>query len=112
MSLTLQFEGVDMSMNKRQIKKRNKTINARISFFNSHIIYSGRRNGKTFLYKKIVKACYSKKYKPFREFKKVYEKIFLSIDFSNGKDYSVCTKFKINKGITRVIKTEILDKQH
>lgn len=62
-------------MNKRQKKKRDKIIINRIVFFRHFLIYDGRRNGKTHRLNEMIKAIYSKKYKPFKELKKQYENI-------------------------------------
>lgn len=96
-------------MNKRQRKKREKTIIERLKFLNVHHISSGRRNGKTFLFNIMLKACYSKKYKPFKLLKRMYNKIFCSIDWSNDKDHSVMARYKIINGVINVISIEALD---
>lgn len=93
-------------MNKRQIKKRDKLISQRFNFFNKHIIGVGRQNGKTLFIRAIYKACLSKKYKYFKELKKTYKKIFVAVDFSNGRDFSVKTTYKINGKVAKVLKHE------
>lgn len=90
-------------MNKRQIKKRKKIISERIIFFNQHFVSISRRNGN------IYKACISKKYKYFKELKKIYKGVFIAIDWSNGKDYSVKTTYINKDGVIRVLKTEIIN---
>lgn len=67
-------------MNKRQIKKRKKIISERVNFFNHRSIRIARRNGKTYLIRAIYKACISKKYKYFKELKKIYKSIFIADD--------------------------------
>ena len=67
-------------VNKRQIKKRKKIISERIIFFNQHFVSISRRNGKTYLLRVIYKACISKKYKYFKELKKIYKGFFIAID--------------------------------
>lgn len=67
-------------MNKRQIKKRKKIISERVNFFNQHSIRIARKNGKTYLVRAIYKACISKKYKHFKELKKIYKSVFIAID--------------------------------
>lgn len=96
-------------MNKRQIKKRDKIIRQRLEFFNQHIISSGRRNGKTSFVRAIYKACMSKKYKYFKALKKTYKKIFIAVDFSNGRDFSVKTTYKISSGVAKVLKNEVIN---
>ncbi|AUM96112.1 TPA: hypothetical protein LA742_004179 [Clostridium botulinum] len=76
-------------MNKRQIKKRKKIMRECFNFFNQHTIMCGRKNGKTLFIRTIYKACISNSYKYFKILKKTYEKLFISVDWSNGKDYSV-----------------------
>lgn len=95
-------------MNKRQYKKRNKIIQERIEFFNSHIIMGGRSNGKTHFAKVIHKACMSKSYKYFNQIKKIYNDLYMSVDWSNGKDYSVMNTYKVKNGIVNIFKSEIL----
>lgn len=94
-------------MNKRQKKKRNTIIAERIQFFKSRFIMSARKNGKNLLMQHIYKACWDKRYKPFKLLKKEYNKIFCAIDWSNGKDYSVMTRYKTNNGVISVISQEI-----
>ena len=102
-------------MNKRQIKKRKKIISERIVFFNQHFISMSnfisisRRNGKTHLSRVVYKACISKKYKYFKELKKIYKGVFIAIDWSNGKDYSVKTTYINKDGVIRVLKNEIIN---
>lgn len=96
-------------MNKRQIKKRKKIISERIIFFNQHFVSISRRNGKTYLSRVIYKACISKKYKYFKELKKIYKGVFIAIDWSNGKDYSVKTTYIKKDGVIRVLKNEIIN---
>lgn len=96
-------------MNKRQIKKRKKIINDRYDFFNQHIIIEGRRSGKTYLSRAIQKACISKKYKYFKALKKAYNKIFIAVDISNGKDYSVTNTCRYSNGKVKVLKSEIMN---
>ena len=96
-------------MNKRQIKKREKVINERIIFFNQHFVSISRRNSKTYLNGVIYKACISKKYKCFKELKKIYKSVFIAIDWSNGKDYSVKTTYINKDGVIRVLKNEIIN---
>lgn len=91
-------------MNKRQIKKRKKILNERYDFFNQHIIIEGRRSGKTYLARVIQKACISKKYKYFKALKKVYNKIFIAVDISRGKDCSIRTTCRLNKGKVEVLR--------
>lgn len=97
-------------MNKRQIKKRKKIISERIIFFNQHFVSMSnfvsisRRNGKTYLSRVVYKACISKKYKYFKELKKIYKGVFIAIDWSNGKDYSVKTTYTNKDGVIRVLK--------
>ncbi|AAK79148.1 hypothetical protein BJV85_002821 [Clostridium acetobutylicum] len=98
-------------MNRRQVKKISKNINKRIRFFNAHLTMCSKRNDKTILYRNINKACYSKKYKPFKLLKKVYEKIFLAIDLWSGKDYSVETIYEIKDGSATLIKTSFYKKR-
>lgn len=62
-------------MNKRQQKKRQKIIQQRFNFFNGFLIRTGRKNGKTLLFKAILKACYSKKHKPFKYWVKKLEEL-------------------------------------
>lgn len=95
-------------MNKRQKKKRNKIIGDRMAFLNKYIIYSGRMSGKAACYNTIIKACWSKKYEPFKKLKKIYKKIFIAIDFSNGKDFTAETHYKIRNGVIQIIGTKII----
>lgn len=69
----------------------------------------GRKNGKTLLYKRINKAIYSKKYKPFKELRKMYENRIIGIDWSNTKDYSVQTTTKINRDKIEILNVEIIE---
>lgn len=96
-------------MNKRQKKKRSKIIINRIVFFRHHLLYYGRRNGKTHRLNEITKAIYSKKYKPFNELKKRYENLIVAIDYSNGKDYSVKTTAKKIGGKMEILKVEVIE---
>lgn len=96
-------------MNKRQVKKRDKIIRQRFKFFNQHVISSGRQNGKTLFVRAIYKACMSKKYKYFKELKKHYNKIFVSVDWSYGKDYSVRTSFSIKGKVVKVLRRELVN---
>lgn len=99
-------------MNKRQIKKRKKILNERYNFFNQHIILDGRRSGKTYMIKAIQKACISKKYKYFKALKKAYNKIFITVDISSGKDYSVMNTCRVIKGnVVKVLKSEMINKE-
>jgi hypothetical protein len=99
-------------LNKRQIKKRAKIINERIRFFSNHFIYSGRGNGKTSTFRTISKACFNKKYRPFKALKKIYGKIFVGVDLSNGRDYGVSVTATAKKGVISVIQTCIIDEMH
>lgn len=95
-------------MNKRQIKKRKKITSERFKLFNQHIFMCGRKNGKTSFITDICKACLSKSYKNFKTLKKAYKKLFISVDWSNGKDYSVKTTYKISNGVIKVLNSEVL----
>jgi len=95
--------------NKRLKKKRKKIIDERYRFINSHIILSGRKNGKTYTFKQITKALFSNQYAPFKKIKKLYNKIFIGMDMGNEKDYSVKTTCRISSGKITVLKTEILN---
>jgi hypothetical protein len=96
-------------LNKRQKKKRNKIVYDRVKFFSNHIFWGSRQNGKKYLNKKINEACSSKKYMLFKKLKKIYDKVFFSIELSNSIDYGVKTTVKIEHGIIRMINTEILN---
>jgi len=72
-------------MNKRQYKKRVKTISDRLGFFNNRIKSGGRKNGKTSLQIAILKVALSKKYKPFKELQRRLNDYCISINHSNGK---------------------------
>jgi hypothetical protein len=95
-------------LNKRQIKKRNKITTERFKFFNKHIMMCGRKNGKTSFIRAIHKACLSKRHKLFKTLKKTYKKFCISVDWSNGKDYSVKTTYKISNGVIKVLNSEVL----
>ena len=96
-------------MNKRQAKKRKSIISERIIFFNQHFVSISRRNSKTCLNGVIYKACISKKYKYFKELKKIYKGVFIALDWSNGKDYSVKTTYINKDGVIKVLKNEIIN---
>ena len=97
-------------MNKRQIKKRKKVLCERYNFFNQHIILDGRRSGKTYMIKAIQKAFISKKYKYFKALKKAYNKIFIAVNMSSGKDYSIMNTCRVVKGkVIKVLKSEIIN---
>ena len=96
-------------MNKRQIKKRKKIISERVNFLNQHSMGIVRRNGKTYLARAIYKACISKKYKYFKELKKIYKGVFIAVDWSNGEDCSVKMTYTIKDGVIRVLKHEIIN---
>jgi len=64
-------------MNKRQRKKHLKKVNDRIAYLNQYNIVFGRKNGKTVFYRQILKAIYSKKYKPFINIKTMLERYVL-----------------------------------
>lgn len=96
-------------MNTRQIKKRKKIISERVNFFNQHSAGIARRNGKTYLARAIHKACISKKYKYFKELKKIYKGVFIAVDWSNGKDHSVRITYTIKDGAIKVLKNEIIN---
>ena len=96
-------------MNKRQIKKRKKIISERANFFNQHFTGIARRNSKTYLARVICKACISKKYKYFKELKKIYKGVFVAINWSNGKDHSVRITYTIKDGVIKVLKNEIIN---
>lgn len=85
-------------MNKRQKKKRQKIIRERLEFLNKHFNYyvCGRKNGKTFLYRKMLHAVTSKSFKPFKDLKRYLDKIYISIDYSNGRDYTAITHAHID----------------
>ncbi len=95
-------------MNKRQKKKRQKIITERLELLNKHFIVCGRRNGKTLLYRRMIHAVRSKRYKPFNDLMRYFEKAYISIDYSNGLDYGVRTHAHIKRGIVTIIKIEIL----
>lgn len=96
-------------MNKRQIKKRKKIISERVNLFNQYSMGIARRNGKTYLARAIYKACISKKYKYFKELKKIYKGVFIAVDWSNGKDHSVRITYTIKDGVIKVLKNEIIN---
>ncbi len=95
-------------MNKRQKKKRNKIIELRMAFFRKHIIYAGRMNGKSIISNTITKACWSKKYKPFNDLKKIYKNVFVSVDYSNGRDFTAVTRYIRNNGVVEILGTKII----
>lgn len=96
-------------MNKRQIKKQQKKIRGRLQFLSRHyIVESGRRNGKTLLYRRMIHAVMSKRYKPFNDLKRYFEKLYISIDYSNGIDYGVITHAHIKRGIVAIKRIEII----
>ena len=45
----------------------------------------------------------------FKELKKIYKGVFIAIDWSNGKDYSVKTTYINKDGVIRVLKNEIIN---
>lgn len=96
-------------MNKRQKKKRGRIIKERFEFFNKHLIYYSRRNGKTYTQNEIMKAILSKKHKPFKELKKKYENLIIAVDYSNGKDYSVETTAKKIGDKIKILKVEVIE---
>ena len=97
-------------MNTRQKKKWDKIIKQRIHLVNSHtIISSGMRSGKTQYMKSISKIIYTKQYKPFEELKNRYSKLFIAIDLSIGKDFSVMNTYRRENGKITVIKSEIIE---
>jgi hypothetical protein len=57
----------------------------------------------------MYKACYSKNYKYFKRLKRIYNKIFMSIDWSNGRDYSVKTTYTKDKGVIKILSSEAID---
>jgi len=99
-------------LNKRQKKKRAKNIHERFKFLNKHLLYSSRRNGKYMMLDRILRACHSKRYKPFKDLKKVYSKLIIGVDLSNGRDYGVETVARISKGRVNIISTVIVDELH
>lgn len=96
-------------MNKRQRKKRLKIIAERVKFINSHMFISGRMNGKTLLWGRIQEACYSKKYKPYKQLKRFFKKLNIGIDLSNGFDYTAISMFLKEKGYYKCIKSIVKD---
>ena len=100
-------------MNKRQKKKRAKNIHERFKFFNKHLLYSGRQNGKTYMFSRIMRACHSKHYKPFKDLKKVYSKLIIGVDLSNGRDYRVETVVRLSNDKVNIVKSSIIiDEMH
>ena len=85
-------------MNKRQIKKKNKMFKDRFSFFKQHISCAGKTEKESKLYKRIAKACNSKRFKSFKSLKKMYGNLFIGIDFGYEKDYSIETTMAFTNG--------------
>jgi hypothetical protein len=70
-------------LNKRQRKKREKIIKERIKFINNLWFSFGRRNGKTLFQKALYKICTTKKYRPFKLYKKWVNESFISVKASS-----------------------------
>lgn len=85
-------------MNKRQLKKRVKTLKLRTEYLENHFYITGIRNGKTYFIKGIIKAIISKKYCYFKRLKKLSNKIFIGVDISNGKDLTCKLNVKKHNG--------------
>lgn len=104
-------------MNKRQKKKRAKIVSERLKYYNDNIYFyvSGRRNGKTFLYKTMLHAVLSKRYKPFKDLKKyidkTYNKAIISVDYSNGRDYTCIIHAHRDKGKVTIRKIETIEEK-
>ena len=100
-------------MNKRQAKKRAKNIHERFKFFNKHLLYSGRQNGKYMMFSRIMRACHSKRYEPFKELKKIYKKLIVGVDLSHGRDYGVETVVRLSNDKVNIVKSSIIiDEMH
>lgn len=100
-------------MNKRQKKKREKIVMERLEYLNMRTILRvcGRRSGKTFIYRKMLHAVLSKRYKPFKDLKKYLDKTLISVDYSNGRDYTVITHAHRVKDKVTIRKIEIIEEQ-
>jgi hypothetical protein len=98
-----------IKLNKRLKMKRKKMLDKRYKFIETHIIAGGRRNGKTKMFFEITRALLSWKYGPFKRIMRIYNKLFLSIDFASGKDYTVVTHYKRNAGKITILKSETLE---
>ena len=95
-------------MNKRQFKKKVKKIAERIEHFDKHPLHLIETNRDILYHCKILKVCFDKKYKPFKELKKKYKNIVISTDWGNGEDYTVQTTMKINGDIKEVLAIRVI----
>lgn len=100
-------------MNRRQKKKREKIVRERLEYLNMRNILhvSGRKNGKTFIYRKMLHAVLSKRFKPFKDLKKYIDKAYISVDYSNGRDHTCIIHGSRDKGKVIIRKIETIEEQ-
>lgn len=93
-------------MNKRQKKKRITEILRRAEFTGSHFVFSGRGNGKLLFREAVLKIILSKKYEPFKQLKKEYRKLYVAVDYSNGRDHTAKCYYQFVDGVQKIVKFE------